>query len=118
MSAGTNERLDLRERPYGVWWRPTGMIGIVMTRSYPLVAPLGGRRPMLGDAPMGFGVPAGDRDPVILDMALTNSSATGIRHVAGENLVAGSEAPGTPRSRPDPRHTERPFKSATTTDRS
>jgi L-2-hydroxycarboxylate dehydrogenase (NAD+) len=71
-----------------------GMVGIVLTQSYPLVAPLGGIRAMLGDAPIAFGIPSKQGDPVVLDMALTNSSATGVRYVGAGRLVADGQAPG------------------------
>src|SRR4051812_15428929 len=48
-----------------------GAVGLVMVQSVPTVAPLGGRGPLLGNAPLAIGVPAGDRDPVILDMSFT-----------------------------------------------
>ena len=55
-----------------------GMVGIVLTQSFPTVAPLGGTTPLLGNAPIAFGIPAGDHDPVILDMSVTESSASGV----------------------------------------
>jgi LDH2 family malate/lactate/ureidoglycolate dehydrogenase len=58
-----------------------GMLGLAITQTYPLVAPFGGYRPMLGNAPIAFGIPAGEHDPVILDMSLTQTSSTGV-HVA------------------------------------
>jgi LDH2 family malate/lactate/ureidoglycolate dehydrogenase len=68
-----------------------GMVGMVMTQSYPMVAPTGGYKPLLGNAPIAFGVPAGDRDPVILDMALTQTSASGVKLAAmqGETIPEG-----------------------------
>jgi LDH2 family malate/lactate/ureidoglycolate dehydrogenase len=55
-----------------------GMVGMVLTQSYPTVAPHGGFVPLLGNAPIAFGIPAGEHDPVILDMSLTQSSASGV----------------------------------------
>ena len=59
-----------------------GMIGMIMTQSYPMVAPHGGFQPMLGNAPIGFGIPAGERDPVIFDASLTQTSASGVKLAA------------------------------------
>jgi LDH2 family malate/lactate/ureidoglycolate dehydrogenase len=68
--------------PHVVQAIEAGMVGMVMTQSYPLVAPTGGYRPLLGNAPIAFGVPAGQRDPVILDMSLTQTSASGVKLAA------------------------------------
>jgi len=55
-----------------------GMVGMAMVQSVPTVAPHGGRGPLLGNAPFAIGVPAGDLDPLILDMSFTESSASGV----------------------------------------
>lgn len=55
-----------------------GMVGMAMVQSFPAVAPMGGYQPLLGNAPIAFGIPAGRHDPVILDMSLTTSSASGV----------------------------------------
>ena len=55
-----------------------GMVGMVLTQSFPTVAPLGGMKPLLGNAPVAFGVPAAGHDPVILDLSITESSASGM----------------------------------------
>jgi LDH2 family malate/lactate/ureidoglycolate dehydrogenase len=55
-----------------------GMVGIVLTQTGPGVAPLGGYVPMLGNGPMAIAVPARDHDPVVLDMAFTQTSASGV----------------------------------------
>jgi len=68
-----------------------GMVGMVMTQSYPMVAPHGGFLPMLGNAPIGFGIPAGKHDPIIFDASLTQSSASGVKMAAaqGERVPEG-----------------------------
>ncbi len=68
-----------------------GMVALVMVQSFPSVAPLGGFQPLLGNGPIAFGVPAGDRDPVILDMSTTQSSASGVLMAAeqGEQIAPG-----------------------------
>ena len=54
------------------------MVGLVMVQSVPTVAPLGGKGPLLGNGPLAIGVPAGDHDPVIVDMSFTQSSSSGV----------------------------------------
>lgn len=68
-----------------------GMVGMALVQSVPTVAPLGGFVPLLGNAPIAFGVPARDRDPVILDMSFTNTSASGVLQAAeqGQTLPPG-----------------------------
>jgi len=62
------------------------MIGIGMTQTYPLVAPFGGFTPMLGNAPIAFGIPAGTHDPVIVDMSCTQTSSSGV-HIAADHKI-------------------------------
>jgi LDH2 family malate/lactate/ureidoglycolate dehydrogenase len=59
-----------------------GMIGMGMTQSYPTVAPFGGRQPLLGNAPIAFGIPGDEHDPVILDLSLTQTSSSGVKLAA------------------------------------
>ena len=68
-----------------------GMVALVMVQSFPSVAPLGGYQPLLGNGPIAFGAPAGKRDPVILDMSTTQSSASGVLMAAeqGEEIAPG-----------------------------
>jgi LDH2 family malate/lactate/ureidoglycolate dehydrogenase len=68
-----------------------GFVGIAMTQSYPNVAASGGYQPLFGNAPFAVGIPAGKRDPVILDMSLTQSSAAGVMLAAlqGQQLPEG-----------------------------
>ena len=66
-----------------------GMIGMVMVQSFPTVAPTGGREPLLGNGPIAFGIPAGRHDPVVVDMSMTQSSASGVFQAAGQ----GQQAP-------------------------
>jgi LDH2 family malate/lactate/ureidoglycolate dehydrogenase len=55
-----------------------GMIGVSFTQSTPAVAPLGGKEARLGNAPTAVAIPARDRDPIILDLSLTNTSTAGL----------------------------------------
>jgi len=68
-----------------------GLVGLALVQSVPTVAPLGGYRPLLGNAPLAIAVPAGRHDPVILDMSFTQSSASGVLMAAaqGEQLAPG-----------------------------
>jgi LDH2 family malate/lactate/ureidoglycolate dehydrogenase len=46
-----------------------GYIGLACTNAPPTMAPWGGRSPFFGTNPFSVAVPAGDRDPVVLDMS-------------------------------------------------
>ena len=61
-----------------------GMIGIVMTQSFPSVAPVGGMGPLLGNAPVAFGIPASGHDPVIVDLSITQTSSTPVANAAAQ----------------------------------
>ena len=51
-----------------------GLIGIAMTNAGAEMAPWGSFKPVLGTNPWGMSVPrGGERDPIVLDMALTQS---------------------------------------------
>jgi LDH2 family malate/lactate/ureidoglycolate dehydrogenase len=65
-----------------------GMVGMALTETYPTVAPHGGYVALLGNAPIAFGIPAGEHDPVILDMSLTQSSASGVVLAAAQGQPA------------------------------
>lgn len=75
--------------PYMRQATEAGMIGMAMVQSAPSVAPLGARGPLLGNAPVAVGIPAGDKAPLILDMSLTQSSASGV-------ILAGQQGELTP----------------------
>jgi LDH2 family malate/lactate/ureidoglycolate dehydrogenase len=67
------------------------MVGLAFVQSSPTVAPLGGYQPLLGNAPFAIGIPAGDRDPVLVDMSFTQSSHSGVMLAArqGEPVPGG-----------------------------
>ncbi len=62
---------------------PHQMIGITLTITNPVMAPWGGVVPKLGNNPLAVAVPAGDRPPVILDMACSQ--------VARGNLILAAK---------------------------
>ncbi len=62
---------------------PHQMIGITMTITNPVIAPWGGVVPKLGNNPLAVAVPAGNRPPVIFDMACSQ--------VARGNLILASK---------------------------
>jgi LDH2 family malate/lactate/ureidoglycolate dehydrogenase len=62
---------------------PHHMIGITMTITNPVIAPWGGVVPKLGNNPLAVAVPAGNRPPVIFDMACSQ--------VARGNLILASK---------------------------
>lgn len=62
---------------------PHQMIGITLTITNPVIAPWGGIVPKLGNNPLAVAVPAGDRPPIILDMACSQ--------VARGNLILASK---------------------------
>lgn len=68
-----------------------GLVVLVLAQSIPTVAPHGGTRPVLGNAPIGWGIPAGRNAPVIVDMSLTQTSAKGVVRAAeqGDPLPPG-----------------------------
>ena len=82
-----------------------GMVTMIMAQSIPTVAPLGGLAPILGNAPVGWGIPAGAHAPVIVDMSLTQTSAKGVALAAaqGEEIPAGFvlDKRGEPTTDPD-----------------
>jgi LDH2 family malate/lactate/ureidoglycolate dehydrogenase len=57
---------------YAIQATRRGLGAIAMTNAGPLMAPTGGRVPMVGTNPIAFGVPTGpDSPPFVLDMATT-----------------------------------------------
>ncbi|MFN8202211.1 MAG: Ldh family oxidoreductase [Solirubrobacteraceae bacterium] len=46
-----------------------GLVGIAMRNGTPRVAPWGGRDGFFGTDPISVGIPAGERDPIVIDMS-------------------------------------------------
>ncbi len=65
----------------------SGLIGIAMTNAGAEMAPWGSATPVLGTNPWGLAVPrGGGHDPIVLDMALTQSGKGMIRWLARAGL--------------------------------
>lgn len=63
----------------------SGMVGVVMTNSLPVLAAPGGARPVVGNNPLAFGVPRpAPAEPLVLDMALSETAFGRIRLAAAE----------------------------------
>jgi len=56
-----------------------GFATLVTTATAPMIAPAGGRQPLIGNNPIGIGVPIDGRDPVLLDIALSMASRSRVR---------------------------------------
>lgn len=61
-----------------------GCIGIVASNTRPLMPAPGGATAVVGNNPLAVGVPLGDREPLILDMALSEAALGKIRLAAQE----------------------------------
>ena len=80
------------------------MIGLAVSHSDSLVAPYGAARPFFGSNPISVAIPAGDEEPVVLDMA-TSVAAMGkvvAAKAAGESIPLGwaIDAAGSPTTEP------------------
>jgi LDH2 family malate/lactate/ureidoglycolate dehydrogenase len=62
------------------------LIGLSLTDSSPLVAPTGGRTPMLGTNPIAFAAPSGGPLPFVLDMATSTVPRGRIEVAARKNI--------------------------------
>ncbi len=82
-----------------------GMVGFAVSNSEAAVVPTGGAAPMLGTNPLSIAIPAGKRDPFVLDMA-TSIVARGkvvLAKKEGKSIPAdwGVDKHGTPTADPD-----------------
>jgi LDH2 family malate/lactate/ureidoglycolate dehydrogenase len=82
-----------------------GMIGITMANASPAIAPFGTAEPLLGTNPLSIAVPAKDKPPIVLDMAMSTVARGKIRLSALKNeqipLDWGLDANGNPTSDPN-----------------
>jgi LDH2 family malate/lactate/ureidoglycolate dehydrogenase len=63
-----------------------GLVGAIITQTKAMVAPLGGSEALLGNGPLAIGIPVEDAHPLILDMSLTETSASGVLLAAAQGL--------------------------------
>jgi LDH2 family malate/lactate/ureidoglycolate dehydrogenase len=77
--------------PYARLAAEAGLIGFACTNFIPLVAPPGGRTPVLGTNPIAYGLPARRHHPVILDIATTVSSMQSVRLAARLGMAMPDE---------------------------
>lgn len=70
---------------YGNKFAEAGLIGITMTNTAPLMAPLGGKERMIGTNPITIAFPAKNKPPVILDIATSLVSFGKIQVAANLN---------------------------------
>jgi LDH2 family malate/lactate/ureidoglycolate dehydrogenase len=91
--------------PYVELAAHAGTIGFTCTNTAAIMAPPGGRTPVVGSNPLAFGFPAGRHDPVIFDMATSGIAALKVRIAAmeGRALPEGLIADAAGRPTTDPR---------------
>jgi LDH2 family malate/lactate/ureidoglycolate dehydrogenase len=72
-------------------WQATeaGFACIVTSNTSPMIAPAGGKKPMIGNNPLGIGIPNPGGVPVLLDMALSVAARSHVRAA----LKAGRQIP-------------------------
>jgi LDH2 family malate/lactate/ureidoglycolate dehydrogenase len=82
-----------------------GMIGVAAANTRPLMPAPGGAKAVVGNNPLAIGVPRGDGDPLLLDMALSEAALGKIRLAAQEGREIpdtwATDASGTPTTDPD-----------------
>jgi LDH2 family malate/lactate/ureidoglycolate dehydrogenase len=82
-----------------------GSIGIALANTRPLMPAPGGATPVVGNNPVAIGVPHRGREPIILDMALSEAALGKIRLAASEGRsIPGTwatDADGTPTADPE-----------------
>lgn len=81
------------------------MIGVAVTNTLPLMPPVGGAAPVVGNNPIAYAVPAGRERPVVLDIATSVVARGKIQRARGRGdripLGWGVTRQGLPTDRPD-----------------
>ncbi len=78
-----------RAHAYAYRIAQAGCIGVCTTNAIPNMAAYGSARPLLGNNPLAIGVPRGNRDPVVLDMAMSQAAVGKV----GTHLREGKPVP-------------------------
>ncbi len=82
-----------------------GLAAFAFTASLPYVAPAGGKKPLFGTNPMGFGWPRGEKPPIIFDQASAAMARGEIMIAARDGHAvpegAGIDADGHPTTDPN-----------------
>ena len=78
-----------RAHAYAYRAAQAGCIGICTTNAIPNMLAYGSSRPLLGNNPLAIGVPRGARDPIVLDMAMSQAAVGKV----GTYLREGKAAP-------------------------
>ena len=77
---------------YAIQALEAGMIGISMSTGPLLVAPWGGSEPYFCTNPLAIAVPAGEQDPIVIDMATSADSMGNVVLAARDGRKLSSEA--------------------------
>lgn len=89
---------------YAIMAAQQGMIGIVISNTSPLMPPIGGAEPKLGNNPISIAVPSPMEYPVVLDMALSQAAYGKIQlaHHYSQSIPSswGVDAKGRPTTDP------------------
>jgi LDH2 family malate/lactate/ureidoglycolate dehydrogenase len=81
------------------------MIGIAITNTLPLMPPVGGAAPVVGNNPIAYAIPAGRHRPVVLDIATSVVARGKVQRAQGRGdripVGWGVDRHGAPTERPD-----------------
>lgn len=81
------------------------MIGVAITNTLPLMPPVGGTAPVVGNNPIAYAIPAGRHRPVVLDIATSVVARGKIQRAQGRGdripLGWGVDRHGTPTEQPE-----------------
>ena len=93
-----------RAHAYAYRAAQAGCIGICTTNAIPNMLAFGSSRPILGNNPLAIGVPRGDHEPIILDIAMSQAALGKVGTYAREDKPVpvnwGLDANGNPTTSP------------------